>query len=121
GSFDLLGFTHYWAKTRKGRWMVQRRTAKDRFRRALKQIGHWCRRNRHRPIREQHAQLWRKLKGHYAYYGITGNYHALSRLRFHAEQVWLKWLSRRSQRGWLNWAKASRLLALLPLALSVSV
>jgi RNA-directed DNA polymerase len=115
GSFDLLGFTHFWAKSRKGRWTIQRRTAKDRFRRALKRIALWCRRNRHRPIREQHTQLWRKLKGHYAYYGLSGNDRALNRLRFCVERVGVKWLSRRSQRGWLNWLKASRLLARLPL------
>lgn len=115
GGFELLGFAHYWAKSRKGRWMIQRKTAKDRFGRALKRIALWCRRNRHRPIREQHTQLWRKLRGHYAYYGISGNYRALSRYRFFAERIWVYWLSRRSQRGRLNWQKASTLLVLLPL------
>jgi hypothetical protein len=33
-TFDLLGFTHYWAKSRKGYWVVKQKTAADRFRRA---------------------------------------------------------------------------------------
>ena len=114
-SFDLLGFTHYWAKSRQGRWVIGRKTARDRFGRSLKRIGQWCRRHRHEPIRDQHARLWRMLKGHYAYFGLSGNLRALRCLRFRAERIWVKWLSRRSQRGRLNWDKAAALLQLLPL------
>jgi len=115
GSFDLLGFTHYWGKSRQGRWVIQRKTASDRFRRSLKRIAQWCRSHRHDPIRDQHARLWRMLKGHYAYFGLSGNLRALRCLRFRAERIWVKWLSRRSQRGRLNWEQAARLLQLLPL------
>jgi RNA-directed DNA polymerase len=71
-SFGLLGFTHYWGRSRKGHWVVQRKTAKDRFTRALRAAGRWCRAHRHWPVADQHAALSRKLQGHYAYYGITG-------------------------------------------------
>ena len=81
-SFAMLGFTHYWGRSRKGRWVVKRKTAKDRFRRALRGMERWCRRNRHKSLPEQHAALSRKLRGHDAYYGITGNAQALTRLRF---------------------------------------
>ena len=110
GSFDLLGFTHYWGKSRKGRWVIQRKTAKDRFRRSVRGISEWCRRMMHRPIQEQHIKLARKVRGHYAYYGITGNYAALSRFRHCVRRVWIKWLGRRSQRARINWDKARRLL-----------
>jgi RNA-directed DNA polymerase len=56
-TFDLLGFTHYWAMSRKGFWVVKQKTAADRFRRALKRIADWCRRYRHEPVREQWAAL----------------------------------------------------------------
>src|SRR6478609_6515334 len=46
-TFDLLGFTHYWDLSRKGKWVVKWRTARDRLRRALKRISLWCRSNRH--------------------------------------------------------------------------
>jgi RNA-directed DNA polymerase len=89
-SFTLLGFTHFWGRSRKGRWTVQRKTAKDRFTRALRDIGHWCRAHRHWPVVAQQAALSRKLKGHYAYYGITGNGRALGRFVREVERVWRK-------------------------------
>lgn len=114
-SFDLLGFTHYWGRSRKGRWVVQRKTAKTRFSRALRQIGQWCRRNRHRPVAEQQQVLSRKLRGHNAYYGITGNARALSRFRHEVRRLWRKWLNRRSRATRLNWAAFARLAKRYPL------
>ncbi len=114
GTFDLLGFTHYWGKSRHGRWVIKRKTAKDRLNRSLTRIKHWCQRHRHDPLKQQHAALSRKLKGHYAYYGIVGNRPALFRFREEAVRVWVKWLGRRSQRP-LTWAKAAQILLAHPL------
>jgi RNA-directed DNA polymerase len=110
GTFDLLGFTHYWAKSRKGYWVVKQKTAADRFRRTLKRIAEWCRQYRHAPIREQWAAMRRKLLGHFGYFGITGNSYALHTFRFRAVAVWHKWLGRRSQRARLSWEEMLRLL-----------
>jgi group II intron reverse transcriptase/maturase len=115
GTFDLLGFTHYWARSRKGYWVVKQKTAADRFRRALKRIADWCRRYRHEPVRDQWAALKRMLLGHFAYFGITGNFRALSNLRHHVVAVWRKWLSRRSQRARISWQEMLRLLDSYPL------
>jgi len=114
-SFDLLGFTHFWGRSRKGRWVVQRKTAKARFSRALRQINDWCRRSRHLPVAEQQRQLSRKLRGHEAYYGITGNAQALSRFRYEVQRRWRKWLNRRSHATRLNWSAFNRLLKRYPL------
>lgn len=102
-SFDLLGFTHHWGKSLRGVWVVKKRTAANRFRRGLKRIAEWCRSNRHRPIRDQHAVLSRKLRGHYAYYGTTGNAESLRSFRLGVLRVWQKWLNRRSQRNPMPW------------------
>jgi RNA-directed DNA polymerase len=115
GTFDLLGFTHYWAMSRKGYWVVKQKTAADRFRRTLKRIAGWCRQYRHEPVRDQWAALRRKLLGHFGYFGITGNFRALRNLRHWAIAVWRKWLSRRSQRAPLSWEAMLRLLARYPL------
>ena len=115
GTFDLLGFTHYWAMSRKGYWVVKQKTAADRFRRALKRIADWCRRYRHEPVREQWTALKRKLLGHFGYFGITGNCRALRNLRHRVIGVWRKWLSRRSQRARISWEKMNRLLERYPL------
>jgi len=95
-SFDMLGFTHLWGRSRKGRWVVQRKTAKSRFSRALRRVGQWCRDHRHLPVAAQQRTLSRKLRGHCAYYGITGNAKALSRFRYEVHRRWRKWLNRRS-------------------------
>ncbi len=103
GSFDFLGFTHYWGKSRKGKWIAYRRTARDRFRRALKQVAQWCQRHRHDDLRVQQRILAWKLRGHFGYYGIVGNFAALQRFHREVERVWCKWLRRRSQRARKNW------------------
>ncbi len=66
-SCDFLGFTHYWARSRRGHWTVKRKTAQDRFSRATRSRAQWCRANRHQSVRWQHPQLVKKLKGHYGY------------------------------------------------------
>ena len=98
-TFDFLGFTHYWARTRQGYWVIKRRTAKKRLRRTLTALWQWCRSQRHRKVEEQHQELSQKLRGHYQYYGIRGNYRLLEVVLRHAEEAWRYWLSRRSQKG----------------------
>ena len=115
-TFDLLGFTHFWGLSRKKRWIVKRKTAKDRFARSLRAFNEWCRTFRHLPIDKQCATLNRKLKGHYAYFGITGNGPALQRLRDKVETIWVRWLRRRSQRHRLNKAGVVAILARNPLS-----
>jgi hypothetical protein len=114
-SFELLGFTHFWGRSRQGRWVVRRKTAKARFSRALKRVAGWCRTHRHLPVAEQQMALSRKLQGHYAYYGITGNAAALIRFRYEVERCWRKWRSRRSRKVRLNWAQFDRLRHRYPL------
>ena len=99
GRFDLLGFTHFWSRSRRGFWVIRRKTSATRFNRGLKRVFEWCRLNRHLPIAEQHKHLSRKLQGHYGYYGITGNSHALSGFRYLVHRTWRRWLIRRSQRA----------------------
>jgi len=115
GSFALLGFTHYWGKSRQGVWVVKRKIASSRFGRAVRSIAHWCRHNRHRPVSEQHVKLRQKLHGHYAYYGITGNYAALGRFKFEVHRRWHKWLNRRNRQRELLWPQFNALPRRFPL------
>ena len=114
GTFNLLGFTHYWAKSRKDNWVVKRKTAKDRFRRALRRLSEWCRWHRHDPLKVQHLMLEKKLKGHYAYYGVTGNFPALAKLLHAVRRLWRTALLRRSQQR-LPWRRMHALLDRFPL------
>ena len=115
GTFDLLGFTHYWGRSRKGDWVVKRKTASDRLSRALGKITQWCRFNRHSPVSEQQKTLCQKVRGHYQYYGLTGNASALNEFIVEVKAIWKKWLSRRSRKIWLTWPAMRRLLDRYPL------
>lgn len=115
GTFDFLGFTHYWGRSREGRWIVKRQTAASRLRRATKMVADWCRRHRHRPIPEQHAVLSRKLQGHYNYYGITGNSRSLAGFYVGVRGLWRRWLARRSWAKPISWDEFERVAVRFPL------
>jgi group II intron reverse transcriptase/maturase len=115
GTFDLLGFTHYWGRSRRGAWVIKRQTASNRFGRAVTKIAAWCRKFRHWPVIMQHGRLSQMLRGHDAYFGITGNFSMLQKLRFEVGRVWRKWLARRRRAGRLPWDHFNRLLERYPL------
>jgi len=113
--FDFLGFTHHWARSRRNKWVVKRKTASSRMDRTLRRLTRWCRRYRHEPVDWQHAQLVRALRGHDNYYGYAENIHALKHLRYWVTRIWKKWLMRRTRRSGLNWERFNRLLRRYPL------
>lgn len=114
-TFDFLGFTSHWRRTRAGSLRVAFRTRGARLRRAIKAVTEWCRRHRHDPVEEQHLALSRKLRGHDNYFGVNGNHDALAILRFVVRRAWQKWLNRRSQRARMNWKRFNELLRRFPL------
>lgn len=109
-TYDFLGFTHHWGKSRRENSIVQRHTASKRFRRALKRVSEWCRRYRHRPIEQQHKALSSKLRGHYGYYGITHNAEALQRFYDRVKSIWRKWLDRRGGKRRMTYERYGELL-----------
>jgi len=115
GTFDLLGFTHFWGRSLKGNWVVKRRTAASLLQRAIRRIADWCRSHRHLPLPEQHQALCQKLLGHYGYFGITGNSEALRRFRDAVTGLWRKWLSRRTRGAPFSWDHFNLLLRRYPL------
>jgi len=115
GTFDFLGLTHYWGRSRRGYWVIKQHTAKKRLRRAMRAVWHWCRTHRHEPLRVQYRQLCRKLRGHYQYDGIRGNYRKLEALYRCAEPAWRYWLSWRGGPRTIRWETFAKLRAVLPL------
>lgn len=115
GTFDFLGFVHYWGKSMKGYWVIKRRTMAKRMRRVLKAINEWCRRNRHLSLRLQYKALSAKLKGLYQYYGINGNFKSIAQIQWRTVHCWLKWLRRRTNKPGLPWVKFNKILRLYPL------
>ena len=104
-TFDLLGFTHYWDKTRLGFWVIKRRTMKKRLRRTLRALWVWCRNNRHLKIEHQHRVLCSKINGHNQYYGIRCNCEMLKIVYDGTLRAWRYWLSQRSHKSNIRWDK----------------
>lgn len=114
-TFDFLGFTHYWAKSRKGFPVIKHKTAKDRYARAIRNFNMWLKKNRHMDMKEQQLKLQRKLQGHYAYYGITFNYDQLYKVWESVKTMWKKWLGKRSRKSYISWEKFRYILEGYPL------
>jgi group II intron reverse transcriptase/maturase len=114
-TFDFLGFTLYWRKTRGGWWAMWYKTRRARLARAIRSIAEYCRSHRHDPVKEQHAALVRRIRGHLNYFGVNGNGRSLKSLIQAVRRIWFKWLRRRSQRTTLTWERFSVLLERFPL------
>jgi RNA-directed DNA polymerase len=114
-TFDFLGFTLYWRRTLRGRWRLGCQTRRARLHRAMKAVYEWCRDHRHAPLAVQHAGLSSRFQGHMNYFGVNGNLRSVARLHRHAIRSWVKWLSRRSQRGRLTWDRVKLLLQRYPI------
>ena len=104
-TFVFLGFIHVWSQTRKGNKAMRQFTAKERFARVLRAFHEQCRRIMHWPLKGQHECLSRMLKGHYGYFGISGNYRRLYQLYRAVLRVWRYWLSRRSSKSYCTWQR----------------
>jgi group II intron reverse transcriptase/maturase len=120
-SFDLLGFTHYWGRSRRGIWVVKRKTSTSRLSRGLRAINQWCRNHRHDPLVEQQRALSQKLRGHCAYYGITGNSQCLSAFHRWVVRCWRNWLSRRNRERGMTWDRFNQLLERYPLPAALAI
>ena len=105
GSFAFLGFTHYWGKRLSGGWTIKRKTQGKRLSRFLCGIGDWCKENLHEPMTKQYGILSAKLRGHYQYYGVRGNFKMLEVVCEGTRAKWKKWLSRRNSKDRMGWEK----------------
>src|SRR6266446_450117 len=114
-TFDFLGFTFYWTRTRKGRWGMCCKTRRASLRRAKKALYDWCRRHRHQPVKAQHAALSQRVRGHCNYFGVSGNFRSRLRLVEATKRAWYQWLCRRSQRTRLTWERFGDVLQQFPL------
>jgi RNA-directed DNA polymerase len=111
GTFDFLGLTPYWSRSRRGCGVIKRRTARKRLCRTKQSLWRWCHIKRHAPLQYQYQQLCQKLRGHFQYFGIRGNFRLREEVRRYAEKAWRYWLSRRSSQSPIDWAKCQKLLA----------
>jgi len=103
-TFDFLGFTHFCGTSRKGKFIVGRKTSRKKFRMKCKEMNNWLRKIRnYKKAKEWWPILQAKLRGHYQYYGVSGNMQSLQRFYSLTMRMTLKWLNRRSQRKSYSW------------------
>ena len=109
-TFDYLGFTHICGRSRKGRYQVKRQTIRKRLRAKLQEVKTRLRQRMHRPIPETGEWLEAVLRGHYQYYAVPLNSASLCDFRDEVTRLWKRTLSRRSQKGYVNWKRMKRLI-----------
>lgn len=116
GSFNFLGFTHYCAKSRSGKFIMGHKTSKENLRLKLKELKKWLKaiRNRVR-LKEWWKVLKAKLTGHYNYFGISGNYHSISQFYERVKSLVFKWINRRSQKKSMSFERYVKYLQFNPL------
>ena len=114
-TFDFLGFTHYWGKSKRGYWVVKRKTRRKKMSQKKKEINDWCRKNRHEPVKKQHKHLCSVLRGHFNYFGVISNYQSMRNFRYCTVVIWRKWLNRRGGKNYITWKKFNQVLETYPL------
>ncbi len=115
-AFDFLGFTHFCGKSRKGKFIVGRKTSRKKFRMKSKDMNQWLKAVRNADkVKKWWPILQAKLRGHYQYYGVSGNMRPLMRFRLTTTRLTYKWLNRRSQRNSFNWEEFNKYLEHYPL------
>lgn len=105
-TFDFLGFTHYCDRTRQGRFKLGRKTSRKKYAAKCRDLNEWLKENRNRTkTKEWWKTLSAKLRGHYQYYGVSGNYRCIASYYSLTLGLVRKWLNRRSQKRSMSWAK----------------
>ncbi len=103
-TFNFLGFTHFIDKTRKGKFKLGRKTERKKMSAKLKEINLWLKKVRNMfPVEEWWKMLIAKLRGHFQYYGVSGNYRSICNFYHQIKCIAFKWLNRRSQKKSFNW------------------
>jgi RNA-directed DNA polymerase len=106
GSFDFLGFTFYFGKSRAGRIIPKLKTRAKTINSKLKKVTLWFKENRNKMTLKK---LWKtfcaKLRGHIQYYGVSHNLQRVEKFLYESIRIAFKWLNRRSQRKSFTWKK----------------
>jgi RNA-directed DNA polymerase len=110
-TFNFLGFTHICAKTRQGRFLLKRKSRRDRMRAKLKQVKGVLRRQMHQPIPVVGAWLGQVVRGYFNYHAVPTNIEALVAFRYHVMKLWFRALRRRGNRDKTTWARIEKLAA----------
>ena len=108
-TFNFLGFTHICGRSQRGRFLLFRRTRRDRKRAKVREVKEELRRRMHDPIPSQGQWLRQVVTGFFAYHAVPTNFDALAAFRYHIMVLWMRMLTRRSQKDRTGWDRINRL------------
>ncbi|MBW8856514.1 MAG: group II intron reverse transcriptase/maturase, partial [Bradyrhizobium sp.] len=108
-TFDFLGFTFICGRSRAGKFLVRRKTRRDRMRAKLQAIKQELRQRMHQPIPDQGRWLRQVVNGYFNYHAVPTNSQTLVTFRFFVTELWRRTLRRRSQKDGMTWERISRL------------
>jgi RNA-directed DNA polymerase len=108
-TFNFLGFTHICGRSRHGKFLLKRKSRRDRMRGKLTEIKEEMRRRMHQPIPEQGRWLAQVVRGYFAYHAVPTNSATIGAFRHHVVDLWRCSLSRRSQRGGITWQRIKQI------------
>ena len=115
-TFDFLGLTHYCSRTQNGkRFRMKRKTSRKKFKAKLLAVKEWLKVSRTLPTPDLMKTAAAKLRGHFAYYGVTDNSRGIGRFNHEFRKLLFKWLNRRGKRGCMSWEKYKKFLGRFPL------
>src|SRR6266851_2611694 len=108
-TFNFLGFTHICGRSRHGKYLLKRKSRRDRMRGKLKEIKEEMRHRMHQPIPEQGRWLAQVVRGYFAYHAVPTNSASIGAFRHHVVDLWRRSLSRRSQHGGITWQRIKQI------------
>jgi RNA-directed DNA polymerase len=115
-TFDFLGFTFYWGKTRGGRVVSKLKTSGKTMKKKLEKVTEWCKTARNKArLKDLWGKFCAKLRGHSQYYGVSFNCKRIQKFFTEATRSFFKWMNRRSQKKSFTWEKFSKLKERYPL------
>jgi len=108
-TFNFLGFTHICGRSRRGSFLLHRKTRRDRMRAKLRTLKAELKRRMHQPIPQQGRWLAQVVRGYFAYHAVPTNSRRLNAFRYHVTQLWRRTLRRRSQKDRITWVRMTQL------------
>ena len=108
-TFNFLGFTLICGKSRRGKFLLWRKSRRDRLQAKLLAVKEEMRRRMHQPIPQQGEWLRQVVSGWFNYHAVPTNIRALRTFRDCVVQIWQRSLRRRGQRDKTTWERTKRL------------
>ena len=116
-TFNFLGFTCYWGKSKNGYWRLKFTSRKDRFAAKLKGLRRFLQDNLNTDDTIGTLQrAARVIKGWVNYHNISDNYKRVHSFVHHSREIIFKWFNRKGGQRKMTWKKCNPILEAIGLS-----